>query len=118
MRLFASLPLELQEKMLLDQKMRIDDFLVETTDLISAWERGDDAALEEILFRAMRDAPELEIFYERVMFDRNERMAELLTELGRDARLRFVVVGAAHLVGERGIPSLLASRGFELEKVR
>jgi uncharacterized protein YbaP (TraB family) len=32
--------------------------------------------------------------------------------------VRLVVVGAGHMLGGRGIPSLLGERGFEIRKTR
>jgi uncharacterized protein len=117
MKLFATLPRSLQELMVLDLLVRSEDLEAETTDLVAAWERGDDATLEHILFRSLEQVPELALFYERVIFERNQQMAERLYELGRDGKLRFVVVGAAHLVGKRGILALLRARGFQIRKV-
>jgi uncharacterized protein YbaP (TraB family) len=34
-------------------------------------------------------------------------MARRLTELASDGKMRFTVVGAGHMLGPRGIPSLL-----------
>ena len=45
---------------------------------------------------------------------RNERMTDKLVELlSRDGE-SFVAVGAGHLVGPEGIPTLLKSRGFSV----
>ena len=57
-------------------------------------------------------------FRRGVLFERNERMATRLVDLARDGKSRLVVVGAAHMLGDRGLPSLLARRGFTVEEVR
>jgi uncharacterized protein YbaP (TraB family) len=44
-------------------------------------------------------------------------MAARLVELARDGRTRFVVLGAGHLVGARGIPARLAEQGFVVERL-
>lgn len=117
LRLLASLPDEVQELMLLDSLERTADLRRETEGLIRAWSRGDDAELERIAFRPLRESPELRVFYEHVMFGRNQAMAQRLASLSRDHKRRFVVVGAAHLVGRRGIPALLEDYGFRLERL-
>lgn len=63
-------------------------------------------------------SPERELLYEHLIYRRNEQMAERLFEIGIDGKLRFVAVGILHLVGERGIPSLLAQRGFRVSRVQ
>lgn len=57
-----------------------------------------------------------EAFRERLIDDRNHRMAERLIPL-LDRRL-FVAVGAGHLPGEQGILRLLEQRGFTATRVR
>ena len=66
----------------------------------------------------LADWPELKVFYEKVIFERNERMAERLGVLAQDGRLRFAVIGAGHLVGPRGIPALLHAQGFRIQRRR
>ena len=43
-----------------------------------------------------------------------ESMRDALVRLLADGRTRFCVVGAGHLVGERGIPALLARDGWRV----
>ena len=50
-------------------------------------------------------------------FERNDRMARKLVGLCRDGRPRLVVVGAGHVVGERGVPRLLEAQGFDVRRV-
>jgi uncharacterized protein YbaP (TraB family) len=44
-------------------------------------------------------------------------MAGRLHQFAKDGKTRFVVVGAGHLVGDQGIPTLLAERGWQVERV-
>ncbi len=44
-------------------------------------------------------------------------MAGRLHQLAKDGKTRFVVVGAGHMVGEQGIPALLAERGWQVDRV-
>ena len=61
---------------------------------------------------------ERELYYELLVYRRNEQMAERLFEIGIDGKLRFVAVGILHLVGERGIPALLGQRGYRVSRVQ
>jgi uncharacterized protein YbaP (TraB family) len=85
--------------------------------LMEAWRRGDEAALEELVLRELNANPELAPFYEAVIFQRNERMAKSLALLLGSGRRLFAVVGAAHLTGEKGIPARLRALGFRVEAV-
>jgi uncharacterized protein YbaP (TraB family) len=116
--LFGNLSPELQDLMLRDTLERTREVPNEATLLMEAWARGDDAELEAIALGPLERAPEFEPFYERVLFERNERMAARLAQLALDGRVRLVVIGAGHMLGQRGIPSLLAARGFEIRKTR
>ena len=50
------------------------------------------------------------------MFARNRRWAARIAGLlGQDGDA-LVVVGALHLVGERGLPELLAAQGFRVTR--
>lgn len=114
--LLAGLPRDAQDMMLRDVLERTGDFRSEATGMISAWRRGDDAALERIVFRQL-DRPEFAPFYESILFGRNQRMAERIEKLAQDGTPRLVVVGVAHMLGDRGIPALLARRGFEVHEL-
>jgi hypothetical protein len=82
--------------------------------ILDAWERGDAAALEDLAHAELADDPSLAPFYEATYFARNESMRDALVRLLADGRTRFCVVGAGHLVGERGIPALLARDGWRV----
>ena len=114
--LFANLPRELQDLMLRDTLLRARESPDEASQMMEAWARGDDAELEAIALEPLERAPQFEPFYERVFFERNERMAERLAQLSLDGRVRIVVVGAGHMLGPRGIPALLEKSDFEIRK--
>jgi len=116
-QVLAWLPAETQEALLVDTLEHVADTRDGTEGLVRAWQHGDDAEVERIVYRPMSDAPKLAVYYERMLFGRNESMTQRLASLSRDGKLRFVVVGAAHMVGERGIPSLLRDYGFRVERV-
>jgi uncharacterized protein YbaP (TraB family) len=89
------------------------DELSET--LAAAWYCGRDNELSELLLSDYSDSmlAGSEIV-ERIFFERNESMAKRIEEVIAEPGSYFVVVGAGHMVGDRGIPSLMESRGFEV----
>jgi uncharacterized protein YbaP (TraB family) len=111
---FDGLSWDLQELMLADSIAGMDE---DPGDVVDAWARGDEAALTRQIMEPLEIDPRYGPFYEAVFFARNETMAADLEILARDGRKRFVVVGAGHLLGPRGIPALLSARGFRVERV-
>lgn len=78
--------------------------------LFNAWADGDAAAIDrEINGRLRGDIPRL---YEVLITERNTAWAEELEEVLAGAGETLVVVGAGHLVGADGVPTMLESRGF------
>jgi len=103
------------------QELMLEDVLARTIDdpgrLVTAWEEGDEEWLTRQLFGPLEENPEFEEFYQTIFFRRNREMTEQLAELVRDGRRRFVVLGVAHMLDQRGIPALLRTRGFRVERV-
>jgi uncharacterized protein YbaP (TraB family) len=85
---------------------------------VTAWEDGDAARLDSLLGDLQPDDPRLTGYNRRLIDDRNVVMAERVAGLLAGDRIAFVVVGAGHLVGERGILALLERRGFSVEQAR
>jgi uncharacterized protein YbaP (TraB family) len=77
------------------------------------------AAFTEKWMRAGDDAALNTELMERLVYQRNERMAERIAEKIRQhpQKSYFFAVGAAHLYGPRGLVSLLEKSGFTLERV-
>jgi hypothetical protein len=115
--LFDSVPLSLQDRMLRELLEDPRGAVLQAESMLDAWRLGDTAALASTVLAPSEQDPELVDFEERVFLERNRRMTEALDlMLHQDARW-FVVVGAAHMVGEEGIPALLAERGHAVRQV-
>ncbi len=116
--LFDSLTIEEQIDLLRDTLEHLDDIERMLADLHQAWLQRDLARLVDINAAALRDSdPQLAtLFNQRIILDRNRRMAERL-----DSRLheggRFIAVGALHLPGEQGLLELLEQRGYRLTRL-
>jgi uncharacterized protein len=107
------LPIGLQKEILLqaiDEAADVDDLI---GPMLEAWRSGDEAGLEKSLEEDFDGYPELA---EALIYRRNARWADQVSEmLGGDDDV-LIVVGAMHLVGERGLPALLEKRGFRVER--
>lgn len=116
-------PMDTQLALLADAVATAPDVEPMLAGLVTAWLAGDDARFLE-LFRAQSgDAPELAAFQRALLDDRNVDMATGIAALlhppeGTPPATYFVLVGAAHLVGEAGIVALLEARGYQVERIR
>ena len=117
MSTFAGLPDALQENWLTDVLRESQSLLAYTREMLRVWEAGDDAKMSELLFPAAETQPDELQFYDRMYWSRNRVMADRLAALAVDGKPRFVVVGTGHLLGARGIPELLAQRGFSVTRM-
>ncbi len=79
--------------------------------IINAWRYGDLAFLEAELLDSLQGHEELS---DALVTNRNRRWVSQISELLDDPDDYLVIVGALHLVGEQGVPSLLASEGVEI----
>lgn len=116
--LFDELPLDAQEHMLLDALRPSHENAAELEALFAAWRCGDAPGLEAVLSGMVGSDPKLEPFYEATIFQRNRSMADGVEEVLAESDRAFIVVGALHLVGARGIPALLEQAGYRVEQLR
>ena len=116
--LLSGMTSEHQELMLKDMLLQVDDIELYFDELKEAWRTGDEAGLQDLLFRELAKTPELAPFYERVIYARNETMCEKLATLLARGDTLFGVVGAYHVTGPRGIPACLKKRGFRTTRVQ
>jgi len=85
--------------------------------LFEFWEKGDAEGMEELLFEDIGQEPALEPYYEVFLDQRNYNMMAEIEEYLADEYTYFIVVGAAHLVGEEGLLNLLEEAGYEVEQL-
>lgn len=81
-----------------------------------AWLRGDVIAFEKEILGSRAEDPRFEPLFVALFDRRNEQMVErALAVLQRGNA--FVVVGAGHMVGDKGIVALLKARGFTVTQL-
>ena len=84
-------------------------------DMVAAWRAGDQAQLEAQFINPMLDeAPEL---YDSMLVVRNNNWMPQIEAMFDEPGTEFVLVGAAHLVGEHGLLAMLLRRGYEVSTV-
>ncbi len=83
--------------------------------MIDAWRTGDSEVLRTLLIDGMLErAPGL---YDSLLRQRNLRWIPQIEFMFDDPETEFVLVGAAHLVGEDGILEYLRAKGYEISKL-
>lgn len=83
--------------------------------IITAWRTGDAAQLSEVFVEDMREtSSEL---YESLLLQRNRDWMPAIEKLLADGDTEFVLVGAAHLVGEQGLLAMLARKGYVVSQL-
>ena len=79
---------------------------------VDAWRRGDVAAMNELVNGSILAVPGGKRVYELLISRRNVDMAARFTERLDTGARPFMVVGAGHMVGKDGIPTLLREQGY------
>jgi hypothetical protein len=93
--------------------------LEETADLmdgmIAAWRLGNNSELADLFINEMKnEAPEL---YNSLLRQRNLNWIPQIDQMLKDNDTEFVLVGAAHLVGDEGLLKLLELKGYQVTQL-
>jgi uncharacterized protein len=92
--------------------------LKEARTVVDAWGSADRAALDAMAVRTAADTSVSGRFTRDVLINgRNTVLAGKLDDLLAKQNGAVVAIGVLHLLGERGVPSLLAARGISVERV-
>lgn len=83
--------------------------------MIAAWRSGSAPQLKELFVDDMREqAPEV---YDSLLRQRNLKWMPQIEAMLRDSDNEFVLVGAAHLVGEDGLLEMLQAKGYNVSQL-
>jgi uncharacterized protein YbaP (TraB family) len=88
----------------------------ESEDLVKAWKSGDATGLESILRQGMSKESGMSSVWDKLLYARNKGMVLKIEKFLRSDDTVFVVVGAGHLVGRRGIVETLRAKGYDVEQ--
>jgi hypothetical protein len=86
--------------------------------LADAWAASDQTALDTYpqWCQCLNSAMERQEM-QRMVDDRNPKMAARIEALHAAGHNLFVAVGSLHLIGEKGLPALLAQKGFAVKRI-
>ncbi len=116
-KLLSTLSEKEQELFLLYTLKDINVLEQELDKLVKAWSVGDDKGIESIMTKSLKEDKRLTPVYEKLVIERNKKMASKIEDYLKEKETYFVIVGAGHLVGSQGIIELLKSKGFVVEQL-
>lgn len=108
---FDQLSPKLQEEMLVSGMKELDTQVGNVKEMARQWAAGDVKALEKTLLVSFDDSREL---YDRLLVERNRNWVPHVAACLQQNAGCFIVVGAAHLVGPDGLPTMLAEKGYRV----
>ena len=115
--LLLNQPLPVQVSLIEEIIPQMDQFENLTADMLVAWMSGDDAAFREAFDAQTGNSAESTAFMEKLLDERNIGMAEKIGAYLNMPGTWFVLVGAAHYIGDNSIIRLLARRGFRGQRI-
>lgn len=83
--------------------------------MIAAWRSGDNATLEALFVADMK--VEYPALYDTLLVRRNTAWLDIIDTMFSTPGTEFVLVGAAHLVGEDGLLSMLERKGYTITQL-
>lgn len=116
MQLLSRMPED--EAVLYESLRNMKDYERLWAEMISAWKAGDAERLYETsIGEDLRAHPELAPYYDILFFDRHPSMVSSAEQCIASKERCFIVVGAGHLVGERGIVAELRKKGYTVSQL-
>lgn len=106
-----------QEAFLVYTIKELDTLGSESDRLLRLWKAGDAGGLESMLSKSAGGDQGMASVYEKLVYARNRSMTAKVEEILHSKDTCFVIVGAGHLVGKRGIVELLRGRGYVVEQM-
>lgn len=108
---------DLQDKLLASTLLEVSSMKEQIEKMVAAWSKGDGAEMSKILTEHLVKHPELKAVFEKLIDERNAPMAAKVEGYLKSKEIHFVVAGAAHMVGEKGIVKLLQDKKYKVEQV-
>lgn len=85
--------------------------------MINAWKSGDPETLESIMKKSTAGDIDTSTVYEKLIYERNRNMVGKIEGYLKEDKMYFVIIGAGHLAGEKGIINLLKEKGYTVEQL-
>jgi uncharacterized protein YbaP (TraB family) len=115
--LFSNFSDEEQESFLLYTMEDLDSLEKEADTLIEAWKTGNTQAMESTIKKSFSDVSGMSSIIEKILYERNRNMVSKIEDWLKTDETYFVIIGAGHLVGKRGIIEMLGEKGYHVEQL-
>jgi uncharacterized protein YbaP (TraB family) len=84
-------------------------------DMVKLWLRGDDLGIARESQTGFLADPQL---HQALLTGRNAAWAGKIDAMLKDGATPFIAVGAAHVSGSDGLPTLLQSKGWQVRRIQ
>ncbi len=85
-------------------------------ELVEAWKTGDTKTVEALIFQDTENDPKTALINYKLITERNTAMVVKIENMLKTRDSYFIVIGAGHLVGDRGVIELLRKKGYTVEQ--
>lgn len=117
-KMLAGFSPELQEKLLAKTLTELPKLKESMEKIWATWQAGDAKGMYDEVLRPYRENKDFRALIEKSFDERNVTMTEKIEKFLKEREPYFVLVGAGHLVGDKGIVHLLESKKYKVEQVR
>ena len=113
---FNKIPHKVHEYNLKLTVEELDKSVDELRNMLTYWKTGDIPNLERLMFEPFEKNPILMPLYDKMVVERNIVMTKKIEKYLQGTRTYFVVAGAGHFVGKKGIIKELRRKGYSVER--
>lgn len=117
MDLLSGLNDDEQELFLLYTIKDLKTLAQEVDSMVEAWKSGAADSIASMVTKSFTDDRRLQPLYDKLIYKRNKNMTLKIDGFLKTRRTYFVIVGAAHLLGDKGIIQLLQNKGYSVEQL-
>ncbi|HSE39354.1 MAG TPA: TraB/GumN family protein [Acidobacteriota bacterium] len=115
-KLFGGFSDKEQEMYLLATLKDITNEFSKINTMLSAWRSGDIKTLESLINESYPVGSELGAFRKKILTERNKGMLQKIEYLMQEKGTDLVIVGAAHMLGDDGLVTLMRNKGYRIAR--
>jgi len=105
-----------EEKLLAYSLDEVNNEQFSLDEMFKIWDAGDENRFVTILEEQSNTDPDYDQIVDRIIIQRNIKMAQKIQNLLSEGSRAMVIIGSAHLVGKEGVVALLRKKGYKIIK--